>query len=93
MLLSIREYIHCDDWVEVPTCYEIIKRVQEQAKLKKQSTFDQYPMFEWELGITILDDMTGNEDKGSDEQKPEDELVGNVLEDIYEEEDMDGDSY
>ena len=50
-------------------------------------------MFEWELGITILDDMTGNEDKGSDEQKPEDELVGNVLEDISEEEDMDGDSY
>ena len=32
-------------------------------------------MFEWAPGIPILDDMTGNEDKGSEEENPEDRLA------------------
>ena len=54
---------------------EVVKGVEELAKIEKQPTFDQYPIFEWAPGIPILDDMTGNEDEGSDEENPEDELV------------------
>ena len=32
-------------------------------------------MFEWAPGITILDNMIGNEDEGYDEEKYEDKLV------------------
>ena len=54
---------------------KVIKRVEELEKLEKQPIFDQYPMFEWPPGMPILDDMTGNEDKGYDEENIEDNLV------------------
>ena len=34
------------------------KRVEELTKIEKQPTFDQYPMFDWVLGIPIVDSMT-----------------------------------
>ena len=43
-------------------------REEKLVKIEKQPTFDKYPMFEWESEITILDNMTGNGDKGSDEK-------------------------
>ena len=46
-------------------------------------------MLEWAPGIAILDDITGNENKGSDEENPEDYIVEEILEEIGEEEDMD----
>ena len=41
-------------------------------------------MFEWAPGIPILGYMTGNEDKGYDKENPEDELVQEIVEGIYE---------
>ena len=32
-------------------------------------------MFEWAPGIPILDEMTGNEYGGSDEENPEDDIL------------------
>ena len=37
-------------------------------------------MFEWAPVIPILDNMKGNEDEGSDEEKPEDDLVEEIVE-------------
>ena len=59
--------IHINDWVELPMDNKVIKRVEELEKIEKQPTFDQYPMFEWAPGITILDDIAGNEDGVYDE--------------------------
>ena len=42
-------------------------------------------MFEWAPGIPILDDMTGNEDKGSDKENSGGKLVEENVEDIAEE--------
>ena len=50
-------------------------------------------MFEWAPGIPVLDDMTGNEAKRYDEEISEDKLVEDIVEEIYEEEDMYQDSY
>ena len=38
-------------------------------------------MFEWALGIPILDNMTSNEDTGYYEENPEEELVEYIVED------------
>ena len=46
-------------------------------------------MFEWAPGIPILDDMTRNEEIWYDKGNPEYELVKEIVEDIYEEKDMD----
>ena len=50
-------------------------------------------MFEWEPGITILDNITGNEEEGYDKEIHEDEIVEEIVEDISEEEDMDEDAH
>ena len=50
-------------------------------------------MFEWATGIPILDNMTGNEDEGSDEENPEENLVEEFLEEIAQEEYMDADAH
>ena len=46
MSLCTREQIHSDDWVKLPIRYEVIKRVEEPAKIDKQPTIEQYLMFE-----------------------------------------------
>ena len=46
-------------------------------------------MFDKAPGIPILDCIKVNEDKGSDEENPEDYIVEEILEEIGEEEDMD----
>ena len=46
-------------------------------------------MFEWSTGIPILDDTTRNKEEGSDKEKPEDDIVEEIVEDIDEEEDID----
>ena len=79
------KYIHSNDWVESHIDDEVVKRVEELAKIEKQPTFDQYTMFEWAPIIPILENMIGNEDKGSDEENPEDELVEEIVEEISEE--------
>ena len=66
MMLYTGKEIHRNDWVELTIGNEFVKRVEELAKFEKQPTFDQYTMFEWAPGILILDNMTGNEDEGSD---------------------------
>ena len=68
MYLYTGKEIHSNDWVESPVDDEVVKRVEELAKLERQTTFDQYPIFEWAPGIPILDDMTGNEDEEYDEE-------------------------
>ena len=50
-------------------------------------------MFEWTPGIPILNNMTGNEEKGSDKENSEDLLLEEIAEDIAEEEDMDEDAH
>ena len=85
MSLYTRKDIHSDDCVELPIDNEFIKRVEELAKVRKQTTFDQYPMFQWAPEIPILDNMTGNEDKGSDKENSGGELVEENVEDIAEE--------
>ena len=50
-------------------------------------------MFEWAPRITILDDMKGNEDKGSDKENAEDKLAEEIVKDISEEEDMEDYAY
>ena len=42
-------------------------------------------MFEWAPGIPILGDISGNEEKISDEENPEDDLVEAIVEEIAEE--------
>ena len=49
-------------------------------------------MFEWAPGMPILDNMTGNEDAGYDEENPEDEFVDKIEEQIAEEEETDEDA-
>ena len=46
-------------------------------------------MFEWSTGIPILDDTTRNKEEGSDKEKPEDDIVEEIVDDIDEEEDID----
>ena len=58
--------IHSADWSKLPINDEVVKRVEELAKIEKQPTFYQYPMFECEPGISILDNMKGNEDERPD---------------------------
>ena len=50
-------------------------------------------MFEWSPGILILDNMTGNEEKGYDKENYEDKLIEEILEEIAEEEDMEEDAH
>ena len=50
-------------------------------------------MFEWAPRITILDDMKGNEDKGSEKENAEDKLAEEIVKDISEEEDMEDYAY
>ena len=68
MMLYTGKEIHIDDWVELPIDGDVIKRVEDLAKIEKRPTFDQYPMFEWAPGIPIMDDMTEHEDKESNEK-------------------------
>ena len=60
MLLYTGKDIHSGNRVELHIYNEGVKRVEELSPNEKQSTFDQYPMFEWSPGIPILDDMTWN---------------------------------
>ena len=78
MSLYSRKEIHSDDWVEFLIKYKVVKRVEEISKIEKKSTFYQYPMFQWAPGIPIRGDMTGNEDKGFDEEISEDDLVQEI---------------
>ena len=39
---------HSNNWVELPIDDEILNRVKELARIEKNPTFDQYPMFERE---------------------------------------------
>ena len=55
--------IHIDDWLELSIDNDVVKRVEELAKIEKLTTLYQHPMFEWAPGIPILDNMTGNEDE------------------------------
>ena len=66
MPLNTRKDIHIYGWVKFTIDDEFFNRIEELSKIKKQPTFDQYPMFEWAPGIPILDDMTGNKDEGPD---------------------------
>ena len=61
--LYTAKYIHSDNWVELPIEKDVVKRVEELAKIEKQPAFDQYQMFEWSPRIPIMDNMTSNEDK------------------------------
>ena len=60
MSLYTVEEIHSNNWMELPIYNDVIKMVEEQAEKKKNPTFDQYPMFEWSPGITIMEYMTEN---------------------------------
>ena len=93
MLLYTRKYIHSNNWVELPIDDEVFNRVEELAKIAKQPTFDQYPMFDWAPGIPILDNMKGNKDKGSDTENSEDKLKEEIFEEISEEEDTEKDAH
>ena len=83
--LYTRKDIHSDYWVELSIDYEVVKRVDELAKIEKQPTLDQYTIFEWVQGIPILDNMPGNEDERSDKENSEDELIEAIVEEISEE--------
>ena len=79
-----RREIHIYDWVELTIDYELLKRVEELEKNQKQSTFDKYNCFEWAPGISIWNNTTGNEDEGYDRGNPEDKLLEEIVEVIYE---------
>ena len=40
MSIYIGKKIHIDDWVELPIYDDVVKRVEEIAKIGKQLTFD-----------------------------------------------------
>ena len=61
------------------------KESRVTRKIEKQPTFDQYQIFEWAPGIPILEEMIGKEYELSDEENPKDEIVEEIVEDIYEE--------
>ena len=54
MSMYTDKYIHINDWVELPRGNEVVKRVEELAKIEKQPTFEQYPMFGWAPEVPIL---------------------------------------
>ena len=64
----------------LPIDKNVVKRVEEIAKIEKQSTFDQYSMFEWAPVITVIDYMIENEDKESNEENSENELIKEIFE-------------
>ena len=75
MSLYTGKYIHINDWAEFPIYQDVVKRVEDQSKIGKQPTFDQYPMFESTSGISIMDNMEENDDKESNEENYESELI------------------
>ena len=61
------KYTHRDTWVELPIDDNIVKWVDDLAKIGKHPNFDKYPMFQWAPVISIMDNMTENEDEESNE--------------------------
>ena len=80
---------HIDDLVELPMDENVVKRVEEIAKIGIHPTSNQYPMFEWALGIPIMDNTTENEYEQSNEEIFESKLIEEIIEDIIEEEAID----
>ena len=64
----------------LPIDENVVKRVEEIAKIEKQSTFDQYSMFEWAPVITVIYYMIENEDNESNEENSENELIKEIFE-------------
>ena len=50
-------------------------------------------MFEWAPWIPILDNMTGNKDEGYYEENSEYKLVEEIVEEIFDEENMEEDEH
>ena len=51
MSLYTGKVIHSNDWVELLIYDEVVTRIEELAKIEKQPTFDQYPMFETIISV------------------------------------------
>ena len=48
---------------------------ENQIKIGKQPTFDQYPKFEWTPGISIMEEMIESEEEELNEENAEVELI------------------
>ena len=80
--------LHCQQWTELPTTDQVITKVESMAEDQGQPIMnDKVPLFEWEPGIPILDDVNDYAEDAYEESDDEgdnnyDEEMGEAAQEV-----------